>query len=189
MAFIDTKLVRVAHAPATPPPAPGRSGRRKRTAAAAFWAFAAVSASAAAPASAATLTRSIDVQGAPDAVWSAIGSFCAIGEWHPAIASCALDGKVPPTRTLATKDNAKFVELQTARSDVKRFYSYTFLSSPLPVTHYTSTLEVTPKAKGVSTITWTGGYTVDPAQAKQANEALAGIYESGLAGIKSRLAR
>jgi hypothetical protein len=182
MSYIDTKLVR-----ATPAPDSPKSGRKKR-AAATFWAFAAIGASAW-PAAAATLSRSIDVKGAPDAVWSAIGSFCAIGEWHPAIASCALDGKAPPTRVLATKDHARFVELQTARSDAKRFYSYTFLSSPLPVTQYTSTLEVTGKAKGVSTVTWTGGYTVSADQAKQANEALAGIYESGLAGIKARLER
>lgn len=179
MAFIDTKLVRVAYAP------PLRSGRQ-RAVAATFWAFAAVGA-AAAPATAATLTRSIDVQGSPDAVWSAIGPFCAIGEWHPAIASCAVDGKTPPTRTLATKDRATFVELQTARSDAKHFYSYTFLSSPVPVTRYNSTFQVTRKSERVSTVTWTGGYTVDADHARQAGEILAGIYESGLAAIKAKL--
>jgi len=157
-------------------------------AAGSLWALTAIALSAC-PATAETLSRSVDVHASPQAVWSAIGPFCAIGAWHPAIASCALDGKTPPTRTLATKDHATFVELHTARNDARRAYSYTFLSSPLPVTHYTSTLAVTRKGDGVSTVTWTGGYAVKPEQAQQANAALAGIYESGLAAIKARLER
>ena len=58
------------------------------------------------------------------------------------------DGKVPPTRTLVTKDGkATFVELQTVRSDTKHFYTYQ--STPLPVTHYTSTIKVAAKSKGI----------------------------------------
>jgi hypothetical protein len=161
-------------------------GRHIGVAAAALSAFAAVAAGAG-PSAAASLSRSIDVRQEPAAVWASIGGFCAIGDWHPAIASCALDGKSPPTRTLVTKDRATFVELQTARDEARRFYSYTFVSSPLPVTHYTSTLRVTPKAGGGSRIVWSGGYEVGDAQAKPAQAALAGIYESGLAAIRARL--
>jgi hypothetical protein len=168
MSFIDRKLVRVA--------------------ASSVWVFAAVNANAA-PAPQATLSRSVDVAGSPDAVWAAIGSFCAIADWHPAIASCGLDGKSPPTRRLETKDHATFVELQTARNDARRFYSYRFVSSPLPVSDYSSTLKVTPKGPGVSTVTWSGGYNVRADQAQQARAALVGIYESGLQAIQAKLAR
>jgi ketosteroid isomerase-like protein len=95
-------------------------------------------------ASAATLSRSMEVNVAPATVWSAIGAFCAIKDWLPPVGICIEDGKTPPTRTLVTKDGkASFVERQTARSDKEYSYSYTFLSSPLPVTHYTSTIKVT----------------------------------------------
>src|SRR4051812_23984695 len=77
-----------------------------------------------------TLTRTMVVQAKPGDVWAAIGPFCAIKEWHPAIGSCALDGKAPPTRTLVTRDGAAtFVELQVGRDEVKRRYSYSFTSS------------------------------------------------------------
>src|SRR4051794_755013 len=77
------------------------------------------------PASAAILSRSVEVQASPDVVWSLIGPFCAIASWHPAIGTCTQDGKVPPTRTLVTKDGAAiFVELETARSDAQHRYSY-----------------------------------------------------------------
>jgi hypothetical protein len=142
------------------------------------------------PVSAADLTRSIEVNGPPSAVWSVIGSFCAIKDWLPPVGICIEDGKTPSTRTLVTKDGkAAFVEKQTARSDAEHSYSYTFLSSPLPVTNYTSTIKVAAKGEGVSVVTWTGSYTPDSGKEKDAGEALNGVYEAGLAGIKARLTK
>ena len=141
----------------------------------------------AAPASAANLTRSIEVDGSPAAVWSVIGSFCAIKDWLPPVGVCIEDGKSPPTRTLVTKDGkASFVETQTARNEKEYTYSYAFLSSPLPVTNYTSTIKVTAKNEGASVVTWTGTFTPDSGKEKDALDALSGVYEAGLAGIQAR---
>jgi hypothetical protein len=139
------------------------------------------------PASAASLTRSVDVDGTPQEVWSAIGPFCAIRDWHPAIGSCTEDGKTPPTRTLVTKDGtATFVELQIAASPKRHRYSYTFVSSPLPVRNYRSTLMVTAGSNRHSVVTWSGEYTPEPGKDEDAVEALSGIYDSGLQAIKTR---
>jgi hypothetical protein len=141
-------------------------------------------------ASAASLSRSVDVNGTPEAVWSMIGPFCAIKDWLPPIGTCTEDGKAPPTRILVTKDGkATFVELQTARSDEKHTYSYSFISSPLPVTHYTSTIAVVAKSAGISTVTWSSTYTPDGGREKDANDALSGVYEAGLNEIQTRLAQ
>lgn len=142
------------------------------------------------PASAANLTRSVEINETPSAVWSVIGSFCAIKDWLPPVGSCIQDGKSPPTRTLITKDGkASFVEIQTARDEKEYSYSYAFLSSPLPVTNYKSTIKVTAKGNGVSIVTWTGTYTPDLGKEKDALEALSGVYEAGLAGIQARFKR
>lgn len=139
------------------------------------------------PVSAADLTRSIEVSGAPSAVWSVIGSFCAIKDWLPPVGMCIEDGKSPPIRTLVTKDGkASFVEMQTARNEKEHSYSYAFVSSPLPVTNYKSTIKVAAKADGVSVVTWTGTYTPDSGKEKETNDALSGIYEAGLAGIQEK---
>jgi ketosteroid isomerase-like protein len=139
-------------------------------------------------AAAADLSRNIEINATPATVWSAIGAFCAIKDWLPPVGVCIEDGKTPSTRTLVTKDGkAAFVEKQTARSDAEHSYSYTFLSSPLPVTNYVSTIKVTAKGEGVSQVTWTGSYTPDPGKEKDASEALIGVYEAGLAGIKASL--
>src|SRR6266481_118289 len=138
-------------------------------------------------ASAATLSRSIDVKGAPSAVWSVIGPFCAIKDWLPPVGACIEDGKAPPTRTLVTKDGkASFVETQTVRNEKEYSYSYAFVSSPLPVTNYKSTIKVTAKGDGVSVVTWTGTYTPDSGKEKDAIDALSGVYEAGLAGIQAK---
>ena len=137
----------------------------------------------------ASLSRSVEVKGDPASVWAAIGPFCAIADWHPAIATCATDGKAPPTRTLMTREgNARFVELQTARDDARRTYSYTFASSPVPVTHYRSTLSVKASGPNGSLVTWRGTYSPNAGQADAAASTLSGIYESGLAAIQHRLA-
>jgi hypothetical protein len=142
-----------------------------------------------APAFAATISRSADVKASASAVWSVIGPFCAIKNWLPPVGECIEDGKAPPTRILVTKDGkAAFVEAQTARNDAEHSYSYAFLSSPLPVSNYKSTIKVTAKADGSSTVTWTGSYTPDEGQEKAASEALNGVYEAGLAQIKAKLA-
>jgi|EndMetStandDraft_6_1072998.scaffolds.fasta_scaffold76589_1 hypothetical protein len=144
----------------------------------------------ASPASADSLTRSVDVNDTPAAVWSMIGPFCAIKNWLPPVGTCTEDDKTPPTRTLVTKDGkATFVELQTARSDAKHSYSYTFVSSPLPVTRYTSTIEVVAKGPGVSTVTWSSTYTPNAGKEKDATDALSGIYEAGLNSIKSKISK
>ncbi len=143
-----------------------------------------------AAASAATISRSADVKASVSAVWSLIGPFCAIKDWLPPVGQCIEDGKAPPTRILVTKDGkAAFVETQTARSDAEHSYSYTFLSSPLPVSNYTSTIKVTAKADGSATITWSGSYTPEHGKEKAASEALGGVYEAGLAEIQARLGK
>lgn len=137
----------------------------------------------------ASLSRSVVVHARPAAVWAAVGPFCAIADWHPAIATCAMDGKTPPTRTLVTREGpATFVERQVARDDAAHRYGYSFVSSPLPVTGYTSTFKVEPSGAGDARVTWSGAYTPDPGQAEAAETALAGIYESGLAAIAARFA-
>lgn len=140
-------------------------------------------------ASAASLSRSVDVSAPASAVWSVIGPFCAIKDWHPVIGTCTTNGRKTPTRTLVTKDGkATFVEPQIARNEAARFYTYTFKSSPFPVTHYMGTIWVVPKDDATSTVLWTGTYTPVPGKEKDADDAFAGVYDSGLAALKARFA-
>jgi hypothetical protein len=141
-------------------------------------------------ASAASVTKSIDVGASPAAVWAAIGPFCSIKDWHPAIGQCTTDGKTPPVRTLVTKDGkATFVETETARDDKAGSYSYKIDSSPLPLTGYVSTISVAANASGGSTINWTSTFTPASGKEEAASGAVGGIYQSGLDAIKAKFAK
>lgn len=163
-----------------------RASARIKTAAAALAVIAGLHA---APASAATLAESVDVNASPAAVWALIGPYCAIANWLPPIGTCRLEGEGSSVRTLVTRDNgATFVEREVARDDARYFYSYAFVSSPLPVHDYLSTIRVTARGMGGSTVTWTGEYKPDHGQEKVARDALTGVYRAGLETIASRFA-
>ncbi len=158
---------------------------KARAALVSVYALGAVVAAASA-ASAGSLTRTMDVDAPPAAVWSTIGPFCAIKDWHPLVGVCVTDGKAPPIRTLVTKDGkVSFVETEKARDDVKYSYSYDFVASPLPTTKYLGTISVKPNGHG-STIVWHGDFVALPGKEKDVETALAGVYESGLAALKAR---
>ena len=139
-------------------------------------------------ASAASVTKSIDVNAPPAKVWAMIGPFCSISAWHPAIGTCTSDdGKPEPTRTLVTKDGkGTFVEIQTARDDKGMSYSYAIKSSPLPLSGYVSTIKVVPKGANMSTITWSSTFTPAVGKDTDAQNAVGGIYQSGLDAVKAK---
>ena len=134
-----------------------------------------------------TLSRSVEVTASAAEVWAEIGAFCSVPDWHPAIATCTLDGDTPPTRTLVTVDGqATFIELESARDDAMFTYSYAILSGPLPLTDYVATISVTEIAGGGSTVTWSSHYTPLEGRDDDAAGALTGIYDSGLSAIADR---
>ncbi len=114
-----------------------------------------------------------------------VGPYCAIKNWLPPVGSCNESGRSPRIRTLVTKDGqATFVERQVARSDQDHYYSYEFVSSPLPVTHYRSTIKVTAQGPEESIVTWSATYTPNAGRDAEAKGALSGIYAAGLTSIQ-----
>jgi hypothetical protein len=177
-------------APHQPRSLPMSGSRSHRSAVRAAILYVIASIGCVATATAATVSHSTVVDGDPSAVWAWIGPFCAIQSWLPPVGTCREDGATPPTRTLVTRDGtATFVERQIARRDDRHFYSYTFLSSPLPVTNYTSTIKVVALDHGHSRVTWRGAYTPVPGKERVAKDALDGIYQAGLDSIRTQAQR
>jgi carbon monoxide dehydrogenase subunit G len=131
--------------------------------------------------------KSIDVSATPDAAWSAIGDFCGIANWHPAIAACdAVTKDGSPVRTLVLRDGGKIIERQTAWDDDARSYSYTILESPLPVANYEATISVAPSGAGAA-ITWVAHFDAKGADDATAGGVIGGIFDGGLATLKAKL--
>lgn len=133
--------------------------------------------------SAVEVAKSIDVAAPPAAVWKAIGDFCGIGNWHPALQSCELSKKGDKThRTLTLKGGGTILEEQLSFDDSDMGYSYAILESPLPVTEYTAKIGVKPSGSG-STVTWTASFKAKGADDAKAQEVIGGIFDAGLAAL------
>jgi hypothetical protein len=141
----------------------------------------------ASPAFAVDVKRSVDVSAAPDATWKAIGDFCGIGNWHPAIAKCEISNRDGATfRTLMLKGGGEIIEKKTAWDDVGRSYSYSIEESPLPVANYGATISVAPDGPG-SAIVWTAHFDAKGATDAKAAEVIGGIFDAGLGDLKTSL--
>ncbi|MFL5336291.1 MAG: SRPBCC family protein [Geminicoccaceae bacterium] len=139
------------------------------------------------PALALEAKKEIMVDTTPAKAWAAIGDFCAIGSWHPAIEKCVLGKKGGKTiRTLSLKGGGTIVEELVSRDDKKMSYTYTILESPLPVAHYKSTIHVS-EMNGTM-IDWHGSFDAKGAPDAKAIEVIEGIYQAGLdsLGAKSK---
>ncbi len=141
----------------------------------------------ASPAFAVDVKKSVEVSASPEAAWDAIGDFCGIGKWHPAIAKCDPSEKGHTNfRTLSLKGGGEILEKETARNNRKHSYSYAIVKSPLPVEDYKSTISVSKHGKG-STIDWTGHFKAKGATNEKAADVIGGIYTAGLDSLKSQL--
>ncbi len=131
-------------------------------------------------------SKTVDIKAPPAKVWATIGDFCGIAQWHPAISSCtpSVQGRAH-LRTLALKGGGTIVERQLVRNERTMSYSYTIVSSPLPVDHYRSTIAVTPSADG-STVSWSGNFVAKGADDAHAIAAIQGIYDSGLPALAQK---
>jgi hypothetical protein len=139
------------------------------------------------PAYAVDVKKSVDVSANAGAVWKAIGDFCGIGKWHPAVEKCTISKKGGDTyRTLALKGGGEVYEKQAAWDDKAHSYSYTIESSPLPVADYKATISVAGKGSG-STISWTASFRAKGATDDKAAEVIGGVFDGGLGGLKAQL--
>src|SRR5262245_56772903 len=121
------------------------------------------------------------VPGKPKEVRDKIGSFCAIKNWHPAIAKCEKSKEGGATyRTLTTKDGGTIKEKLLKKTD--HSYTYEIIGSPLPVQNYKSTISVA--ADGDQTkIEWKSTFDAKGASDDEAKKVIGGIYQAGLDSI------
>src|SRR6185312_5365570 len=95
-----------------------------------------------------TVAESVELAGAPEAVWSVIGRFNI--DWHPLIASVRLIGQgIGQLRRIETRDGNEVVERLEEADDKKWFYRYTLVAG-MPASHYSGVVEL--KAKGAGCV-------------------------------------
>lgn len=120
-----------------------------------------------------------------DQVWSVLGRFDSLAEWHPAVTSCVggTNDKGQTTRTITYSNGQVVVERLVKRDDATRSYSYTVESGRMPVVGLLGQLIVAGNA-GQSRIFWTADF--DPVPGIPEERAV-GIMEGIVLGAKDKL--
>ncbi|MGE7763097.1 SRPBCC family protein [Peribacillus sp. NPDC097895] len=128
-------------------------------------------------------TTTIKISASPDQVWQLIGGFNSLPEWLPYIPSSELSqgGRV---RHLANPDGEVIVECLEVFNDKERYYTYSIMKAPFPVTDYQSTIHVREIADSkTSLVEWSGSFTPAGVSDEEAINLFHGIYEDGLKAL------
>lgn len=122
-------------------------------------------------------------------VWTTIRRFDAVAEWLPFVKSSLIEDGGDPTRVgcvriLTQTDGEVFREVLLALSDAERFYSYTFVSSPVPVRDHRTTLRVLPITDGNrSYVEWSSRFDIDPTYEAQLVDLMNRNFVNGLQSL------
>jgi len=133
-------------------------------------------------------TVSVEVSATPKEVWQLIGGFGSLPEWVPGISQRELSdgGRV---RHLQDPQGHKFVEQLERYDSAAHSYSYSIVKSPVPVSDYLSTLQVTPIEGGKrSRVEWSSVFTPVGITEKEATDIFHSLYSSNLKALVSRYA-
>lgn len=119
------------------------------------------------------------------ALWEKFGGWCAIKDWHPAIAKCeeSKDGDAT-FRTLTLKDGGVIKEKLLERTD--SLYKYAIIESPLPVKNYEAQFTLTPDDDDLDEVNfaWSATFDANGKPDKEARGVIEGIFKAGLDNIK-----
>ena len=119
-------------------------------------------------------------------LWTKFGGWCALKDWHPAVANCEEstegDAKI---RVLTLKDGGKIKE--KLLDEKPNFYRYEILESPLPVKNYQAQFALTPDDDDEDEINfaWSATFDADGKTNKEAHDIIEGLFTAGLDNIKA----
>ena len=127
------------------------------------------------------VTMSTPVAMNADALWQSIGSFAAIGQWHPMMERVDTDGETKGSlRTLRLIGGAKLVERLEEVSPTERLYRYSILESPLPISDYFAEIRVKDNGDGSSTVEWSSDFKVNSSSERDVVKTVQEVYQAGL---------
>jgi len=128
---------------------------------------------------------SIKIPASPDQVWVLIGGFDSLPDWLPYIPNSKVSegGRV---RSLANPDGDTIVERLEVFNHKERYYTYSIMKAPFPVTDYLSTIHVKADTDGKSTLVeWSGSFTPVGVSDQEAIDLFHGIYKDGLEALQN----
>ena len=165
---------------------------KKTIVAALVCGVAATLASVAFAASGVVVAKSVEIKGkTPAQVMEKFGAFCAIGQWHPALAKCeeSKEGN-DQFRTLHLKDGGAIKEKLTKTGE--EGYSYKIVGGPLPVKDYMATFSIKKDDDGDddTKVSWVASFQAAPGKTEaEAKAVMEGIFDAGLKSLAEQASK
>ena len=126
-----------------------------------------------------------------DTVWSRIRDFNAMPQWHPGIADSRIENdqaadRVGCIRHFHTRDGGMIREQLLALSDFEYSFTYEILESPMGVTNYISTLQLTPVTDGNRCFAeWSAEFECAPGREAELTQLIGqGVFQGGFDALK-----
>jgi catechol 2,3-dioxygenase-like lactoylglutathione lyase family enzyme len=130
------------------------------------------------------ITERIRLSKSADAVWPAIGSFDAIGKWHPWLSAVEVHGVGPGTlRTAHLRDGRWQRERLTDDQSARHRYRYTIVATSLPVRDHVAEFLLDDNGDGTSTVRWSAEFEVSEGDEAEAISAIRAFLRAGLENL------
>ncbi len=128
----------------------------------------------------------MDLGASGKSVWDLIGGFNALPNWHPAVEKSEIEGDGKGSvRTLHLAGGGTITERLEQLDEDGKSYTYSILSSPLPVANYTSTIRLKESGDGSGCVVeWESDFQASGAPEDDAVKAIQGVYTAGLDNLK-----
>lgn len=141
------------------------------------------------------VVRSTIVDAPVERVWALLRDFNGFNQWHPAIATSAMERgqpaeKVGAVRRLKLADGAEVREQLLALSDLEQTMTYCLLDTPFALFNYVAHVRLLPVTDGNRAYwEWEARFTTRPGE-EQAMTTLIGeqIFQAGITAVKAQLA-
>jgi hypothetical protein len=130
------------------------------------------------------LTLSTLLPATAEVVWSIIGDFADLAQWHPLVPNCR-SGDDGLSRIISLR-RMDVVEVLIPGQSPPMGHTYTIRASPMPITDYRATLQVVDEG-GHARLSYRGQFTPVGVSEEQAAGMLRGFFEAGFSALQARL--
>lgn len=127
-------------------------------------------------------------------VWALLRDFNGHDQWHPAIATSAIERSLPSdlvgcVRRFKLQDGGELREQLLTLSDIEQCFSYCLLDTPVPLFNYVAHVNLHPVTDGDQTFwQWKSRFTTPQGRENEMADLVAkDIYEAGFEAIRTRL--
>jgi mxaD protein len=131
------------------------------------------------------IVESVRLAEAPDVLWRQIGSFGAVGRWHPLLTRVDSEGESAGCRRTAEgQDGSRQVERLLESSPQRRFYRYRMETTRMPVRDYVGELRVENDGESGSTVVWSADFEPSGADEARVAESVHSFISAGLHNLE-----